>query len=1112
MINRSPLFSCPAAAWRVGVAVVLFAAALPAQFVRGTILGNVTDDTGASMPSAEVTLTNIGTNETRTLTTDSSGSYVFPALLPGRYGLQVKRSGFKTQSVSDITLEVNQTARVDVKLPVGDVSERIEVSASAVLLKTDTSEISHVVTNKQIVDLPLNGRDYLQLARLAPGVIPSRAGATAGQKGVSRSVNSVGARDTSVSFLLDGVDTNDVSFQTPSVTPSIDAIQEFKVLQNAYSAEFGRGATQILAAMKSGNNEWHGSLFEFHRNDKLASRSFFQPGKAAPLKQNQFGGTLGGPVRKDRTFFFVNYEGQRIRTGGTGFGFVPTAQQLQGDFSAPGDPRIYDPLTFNAADRTRQQFPGNRIPASRLSQRGLKIADQFPDPNFSGLVGRNYANDVAQKNDNNQGNARVDHRFGDSDSIFVRYSILDYIRTRFGTIPLTGTLDDVRGQNAALNWVHTFSPSVLNELRVGFNRNRYLTPPEGSVGENPARDLFGFSNTTTDPVTSSGLPAFSFTGGFSGLGPGSQFPQNAITQTWQLVDNVTWVRGAHSLKTGIDFRRTRLTQLVANNDRGSFSFTGQFTNLPSAAAGTGSAIADLLLGHPLSAAAAAGDQLGHNYTNLYSFYFQDDWKVSSRLTVNLGVRYEYSTPWREKLNRFTIVDFDDPRGRLLLAGTSNAFVPGQGIVDAGRKISETIVDSDLNNWAPRVGLAFRPSGRTVIRAGFGTFFDIQEGNEAQFLRNNAPFFFVQNYSSDALVPTLQLDTLFPSGANLPSGTIQPFTLSTYRTPYILQWNLNIEREIMSNLLLEVGYAGSKGTHLLRRTNFQQWDGILVKDPANPTPLASRVRFPNFSPTVIIGSENGGSSTFHGLITKLERRFANGLSFLGSYTFSKAIDDAHSSSNFTGTPSNAQCRCDLRGNKGPSAYDITHRTVVSFGYELPFGKGKRWLDAGGVLNKVTGGWQINGIVSAQSGPPFQINTQGDNANIGTGAGSGNNQRPNVAGDEYGGIDRDADIKKRGVDPGTYYFNRTAYAMPPLFRLGNLGKNTLRGPGAASADLSLFKNTSISERINTQFRAEFFNALNQTAFGIPGTLLGTPTFGVITGASGGRVIQFGLKILF
>ena len=1091
--------------------LVLLPAIALAQFVRGSILGVVSDETGAVIPKASVILRNTGTNETRSAVTDDAGSYSFPALLPGAYTIEVKQAGFKSRLVSDVNLEVNQTARIDVKMAVGDVAEQIEVRSDAVLLKTDTSEIGHVVTNKQIVELPLNGRDYLQLARLIPGVVPSRAGATAGQKGVARSVNSVGARDTSVSFLLDGVDTNDVSFQTPSVTPSIDAIQEFKVLQNAYSAEFGRGATQILTAMRSGSNQWHGSLFEFNRNDKLASRSFFQPGKPAALKQNQFGGTVGGPIIKDRTFFFVNYEGQRVRTGGTGFGFVPTAQQAQGDFSAAGDPRIFDPLTFDPATRTRQQFPGNRIPADRFSPRALKIAALFEQPNFTGRPGQNYARDVGQINDNNQGNARVDHRFGDKDSIFVRYSILDSLRTRYGTIPLTGTLDDIRGQNAALNWVRTISPALLNELRLGFNRNKYLTPPEGSIGDNPARDLFGFTNTTTDPTTSFGLPAFTFTGGYSGLGPGSQFPQNAITQTWQLVDNLTWSRGAHTLKTGIDFRRTRLTQLVANNDRGSFSFTGQFTNLPSAAAGTGSAIADLLLGYPLNAAAAAGDQLAHNYTDLYSFYVQDDWKVGSRLTLNLGVRYEYSTPWREKLNRYTIIDFDDPRGRLLLAGTSQAFVPGVGIVDAGREISRTIVDPDLNNWAPRVGLAYRPLDRTVVRAGYGIFYDVQEGNEAQFLRNNAPLFFVQNYSSDPLVPGLRLDNLFPSGASLPSGAIQPFTISTTRSPYVQQWNFNIERELMGNLLFEVGYVGSKGTHLLRRTNFQQWDGILAADPANPTPLAQRVRFPNFSPTVIIGTENGGSSTFHGLITKLERRYASGLSFLASYTYSKAIDDSHSSSNFTGTPSNAQCRCDLRGNKGPSAYDLTHRAVISYSYELPFGSGKR-LWSSGAAAKIAGGWQLNGITYWQSGPPAQINTQGDNANIGSGAGSGNNQRPNLVGDQFGGIDTGASIKRRGIDPGTFYFNRDAYAMPPLFRLGNLGKNTIRGPGSAGTDFSVLKNTAITERIGTQFRAEFFNILNQNNFGLPGLLLGTPTFGIINSSSGGRVIQFGLKVLF
>jgi hypothetical protein len=1088
------------------------AACLQAQFVRGAVVGTVTDESGAVIPNAQLALKNQGTNELKNSTSDSSGNFTFPALLPGFYSLEIKQAGFKTRLVSDIKLEVNQTARVDVKLAVGEVAERIEVIAAAMLLKTDTSEIGHVVTNKQIVELPLNGRDYLQLARLIPGVVPSRAGATAGQKGVSRSVNSVGARDTSVSFLLDGVDTNDVSFQTPSVTPSIDAIEEFKVLQNAYSAEFGRGATQILTALKAGNNQWHGSLFEFNRNDKLASRSFFQPGKPAALKQNQFGGTLGGPVLSNRTFFFVNYEGQRVRTGGTGFGFVPTEAYVQGNFSTPGDPRIFDPLTFDAATRRRQQFANNRIPASRFSQRALKIAPLFQKPNFAGRPGQNFAREVGQMNDNNQGNLRIDHRFGSKDNFFVRYSVLDSFRTRYGTIPLTGTLDDVRGQNSALNWVRTLTPSLVNELRIGFNRNRYLTPPEGSIGENPSRDLFGFANTTTDPVTSFGLPGIGFTGGYSGLGPGSQFPQNAITQTWQLVDNVTLVRGPHTLKTGIDFRRTRLTQLVANNDRGSFSFTGQFTNLPATPAGTGSPIADLLLGFPLTAAAAAGDQLAHMYTELYSAYLQDDWKITPRLTLNLGLRYEYSTPWREKLNRFTIVDFDDPRGRLLIAGTSQAFVPGQGIVDAGRSFSKTIVDSDRNNWAPRVGLAFRPMERTVVRAGYGIFYDVQEGNEAQFLRNNAPFFFVQNYSSDPLVPNLPLDTLFPSRASLPSGSIQPFTISTMRTPYLQQWNFNIEREVMRNLLWEAGYVGSKGTHLLRRTNFQQWEGILVQDPARPTPLAQRVRFPNFSPTVIIGTENGGSSTFHGLITKLERRYSSGVSFLFSYTYSKAIDDSHSSSNFSGTPSNAQCRCDLRGNKGPSAFDISHRGILSFGYEMPFGRGRPFLSGGGASNKLFGGWQMNGIVYAQSGPTAQINTQGDNANIGTGAGSGNNQRPNLVGNQFDGIDQGADIKNRGVNVGSFYFNRAAYALPPLFRLGNLGKNTFRGPGGSSVDYSIFKNTSITERINTQFRAEFFNLFNQNNFGLPGLLVGTPAFGIINGSSGGRVVQFALKMIF
>jgi hypothetical protein len=1079
-----------------------------AQFQRGTIVGTVTDETGAAIPSASASLRNVGTNERRAVTADERGEYTFPSLLPGRYELTVQRQGFKQKVTGNIELQVNQTARIDVQLAVGDVAERIEVAAAALLLKTDTSEVGHVINNKQIIELPLNGRDYLQLARLIPGAVPSRAGATAGQKGVNRSVNIGGARDTSMAFLLDGIDTNDVSFQTPSVTPSIDAIQEFKVLQNAYTAEFGRGSTQILTALKSGSNDWHGSLFEFLRNDRLAARSFFQPGRAAPLKQNQFGGTLGGPLvlprlynGKDRTFWFINYEGQRVRTASTGFGLVPTPEQLNGDFSLAAEPRIFDPATFDAATRTRMPFAGNRIPAARFSARAGRVTPLFQRPNFSGLVGRNYAASPAQQDDNNQGNLRVDQRLSSKDNFFARYSVLDRFRTRLGIVPLSGTVDDVRGQNGALNWVRVLSPALLNEVRFGFNRNKFLTPPEGGVEGNPARDIFGFTNTTTNPTVAAAYPAFGFAQGISGLGPGSQFPANAITQTTQFVDNVTWVRGAHSLKMGIDFRRTRLSQVIANNDRGTVTFTGQFTSQPGVA-NTGHSIADFLLGFPLTAASAAGDAIAHNTNRMYAAYFQDDWKVSSRLTLNLGARYEYVSPWKERLNQFTVVDPSDAAGRLLIAGTSRAFVPGSGVIDTGGPaISNTILRPDRNNWAPRVGFAWRPLAQSVVRGGYGIFFDVQEGNEAQFLRFNPPFFFIQNLGSDPLVPSLRLDNLFPIPGG-PSGTIQPFSVDpSARMPYIQQWNLNIERELTGQMLLEIGYLGSKGTNLLRRSNFQQGANILVTDPARPAPLRDRVRFPNFSQNVVLGTDNGGSSTYHGFIVKVERRFSNGLAFLGSYTFSRTIDDTHSSSNFDNTPQNPQCRCDFRADKGLSAFHVQQRFVFSYNYELPLWKGRR-----------LGGWQINGITAIQSGPPFTINTPGDNANIGTGSGSSNNQRPNLVGDPSSGINNDAALVERGVTTGTFYFNRMAYAMPPLFRLGNVGKNTLIGPGLQNWDFSVFKNTAIRERLMAQFRAEFFNLPNHPNFGVPGRIFNTPTFGVITGASAGRIVQFGLKIVF
>jgi hypothetical protein len=1119
MFSMSSLYSRSGFIGWVAAALLAVSPAA-AQFQRGTILGAITDQTGAAVAKAKVTLKNLGTNEERTLVSDERGDYTFPSLLPGAYQVTGEASGFKTQVVGNIQLEVNQTARIDLQLTVGEMVQRVEATASLQLLQTDTSEVGAVITNKQIVDLPLNGRDYLQLARLIPGAIPSRAGATAGQKGVNRSVNVAGARDTSVSFLLDGIDTNDVVFQTPSVTPSVDAIQEFKLLANAYSAEFGRGSTQIITALKSGTNQWHSTLFEFNRNNSFAARNFFQPGAVARLNYNQFGGTFGGPVilpkihnGRDRTFFFVNFEGNRTRSGGAGFAFVPTADLRTGDFSGAGNPVIYDPSTFDAAARTRTPFPGNRIPSDRINPLAPKVLALYPSPNFSGQVGRNYTATLPGIDDSNNGNARLDHRFSNKDSVFGRYSILDRNHPQPSALQYNGITDNIRGQNVALNWVHVFSPTLLNEARAGMNRAKYFTTAIGSPTSNPAKDLFGFQNTISDPTVGFGLPAFTFSNGFTGIGPGTQYPANSVTQTYQYVDNFTVIRGAQTLKAGFDLRRTRLTSVVGNSARGSTTFTGQYTNLPSVAATTGSSMADLLLGVPQSIASSVGDGIAHDYTNLYSIYFQDDWKITSRLTLNLGVRYEYATPYVEKLDRFTILDTSDHTsgGRLLLANSSLAFQPGKGIVDVGTKHSRSLIPPDRNNVAPRVGFAYRPFSKTVLRGGAGVFYDVQEGNEAQFLRNNPPYLFAQNLAGDPFIPTFRLDNLFPSPTGSSTsgtiGSIQPFSEDpTNRVPYVAQWNLAMERELANNLTLEVGYVGSAGKKLLRRSNFQQGSHILA-DPANPLPLAQRVDYPNFSNNYIIGTDNGASSTYHGLLTKMERRFSNGFAFLFSYTWSHAISDAASSSNFDNTPSNPQCRCDWKSEKGPVAFDIRQRAVISYSYELPFGKGRRFLTAGGAVNKLVGGWQINGITSFQTGPPFTLATPGDNASIGSSA-----QRPNQVGDPYAGIDTSAPYQRRGVDAGTYYFNRAAFVLPPLFTLGNVGKNTLFAPGTQNWDFSLFKNTGITEKLNSQLHAEFYNILNHPNFGVPNRTINQPTTGVITSAAAPRIIQLGLKLIF
>ena len=1087
----------------------------PGQFFRGSIVGTITDPSGASIPGVRVSLTNQGTNELRETYSDQRGGYTLPALLPGLYTIETLLESFQTRVVKEIKLDVNQTARIDLTLEVGQVVERIEVTAPLLLLKQDSSEVGHVITNKQIVDLPLNGRDYLQLARLIPGATPSRAGATLARKGVNRSVNVAGARDTSVAFLVDGIDANDISFQIPTITPSIDTIQEFKLLQNSYTAEFGQGATQIIVSLKSGTNNWHGSLFEFHRNDKIAARSFFQPGKPGKLIQNQFGGSLGGPIVRDRTFFFVNYEGQRIRSGGASFGQVPTARQKAGDFSEPGDPQIFDPLTFDADTQTRQPFPNSVIPSDRMSDIGVKAASIWPDPNFSGTGGRNFTREPLRANDNDQGNVRVDHRLTDKDNVFGRYSIRDAFGTRPSLLPAAGSFDEIRGQNAALNWTRTFGPSLLNEVRIGFNRayNSEKASYDGEFGDNPALEFFGFQNTAIDPDLAFGLPAFSFTDGF--LGIRSKNALIYLTQRFQFVDNFTLVKGAHTVKAGVDIRRQRFKEITGGNERGGTSFQRRFSSQPGQSR-TGSSVADLLMGFPRQASLGGGDRIATLRNRLLAGYVQDDWKISSRFTLNLGLRYEYVSPWSENLNGLSVLDLEATNGgQVLLAGTSKAWIPGVGTVDSGKPpIPSTIIPRDLNNFAPRFGFAFRPFSKTVIRGGYGIFFDIQEGNETKFLFMNPPKTFSTSQTAGTFVPDVFLDNLFGPLVVRPEGfigrkganvrTVDPGSM---RTPYLQQWNLNIQRELVSNLLLEVGYLGTKGTHLLRRSNFQQGPDILVKDPANPAPLRKRVRFPNFGISRILGTENAAASNYHGLTAKIDRRFANGLGLLFGYTYSRTIDNAHSSSNFSNQPQNPQCRCDLKSEKGPSAFHIKQRAVFSYTYELPFGK-----SGGGALNKVIGGWQLNGIVAVQSGPATTINTAGDNASIGRGSGSANNQRPNLVGEQFGGIDTGAPITTRGVDAGTTYFNTAAFVLPPQFRLGNLGKGTLYGPGLANWDFSVFKNTKIGEKVTTQFRAEFFNILNKANFGGPGRFLGRRNFGVITGAGSGRIIQLGLKILF
>jgi hypothetical protein len=1146
---------------------VFFSSRALGQKDAGSIVGAVKDPSGAVVSNAKVTVSDVEHGIDFKTITNEEGEYVASPLKVGRYTVTVVQAGFKKAVSVPVDLDIQQRVAINITLQVGQISESVEVTGSAPLLETETSEMGQVVDKRRVANLPLNGRNFAQLALLTAGTAPSEPGSRdEGGFGFSAS----GARSLQNNFLLDGVDNNsnlpDLLNETNYVIqPSVEALQEFKVQTNAYGAEFGRGNGAIInAVIKSGSNALHGSAWEFLRNNKFDGRNFFDdPTKPTPpYKQNQFGASFGGPIYipgvydgHNRSFFFVDYEGLRIRQAQTQTAFVPGPAWRKGDFSDLIDyttptgldcngkttyaGEIFDarlaqttcgvPFGYNGGGQPINIIPPTPLVAGggSLDPLALRLAALYPQP--GALVnGNNFlANPVLQKSRNNF-DIRIDQTFSDKDNAFFRFSYEDQpsqIPGTFGGIADGGGffsgVEDDSYRSFASSWTHVFNPRLINEFRLGYNRVNSRRS-ELNANTDISSEL-GFPGVPFSPGIG-GLPQLTFND-VSTLGSPTFLPSIELQNSYTLSDNLTWVKGQHIWKYGTEIRREEFTIYQPASPRGNLGFSNTLTDNPSAPGTGGTGFASFLAG----LTDGGGINNLHNvdyFRYTYAFYAQDDWKVTPKLTLNLGLRYELFLPVTERKDQLATFDLTNPSTpTLIVPKDQNAQLTPTiaSQVHISPTGSRGLINKDLNNFAPRVGLAYQIQARTVLRAGYGIFYGGQENGPYSNPSPgfNPPFFVTQSFNAPCSAPSANPATLdcsvpglsflqngFPANALVDPNTPIFFSVDkNLRTPYMQQWHMSVQHELPGDSVFELTYAGSKGSDLYTFFNGNQ--AAPSSDPNSP--LAPRRPVPSID-AGIDWFRSTGHSNYNSLQASYEKRFSHGLQFQASYTWAHSLDIA-SNANLGPTQNNSDFR-DFRrpeSEYGNSDFDVRHRFVFSSIYELPFGHDRHFLGAAsGLTNQVVGGWQFGNIVTISTGNWYTVlDSNGNFANADGGAG-GVSQRPDQIGDP----------NAKPCVPGTV-FNTCAFADPPLGSFGNVGRNTIQGPGYRNWDFSIFKNFHTSEKTTLEFRSEFFNVLNHTNFlfaqpgpqsGNNATILGTPQFGFETAARDARKIQFALKFSF
>jgi hypothetical protein len=1110
--NSLSLRNIPNVLLRIAVFTVLIHPSVFAQIDTGAIVGSILDPSGAAVPKAAITVTNAATHEVLTTVSNSSGQYQFTGLRVGEYTVQAKAPGFSQQIVSSVQIDVQSRPSIDFTLKIGDASQTVQVESTAPLLNTQTADVGGVVQQKQIRDLPLNGRRYADLALLEAGIQkdPTVSNAAADR------FSSNGNLETQNYFSLDGIENNSGSTNlqegsVQTVQPPPDALSEFRVQTRTYSAEFGTSAGAVInASIKSGTDSFHGDVWEFVRNNHFDANTFLNNAGGVPrghFSQNQFGGTIGGPIIKHKTFFFGDAQDFRSSKATTILSTVPTPLMKTGNFT-----ELKPTLAAPGVAGQSACITGNIIAPSCIDPVGSKLLALYPDPNIPSLVARqgapgswtggsNYQFQYGIPNNTYSWDARVDHNINDNNRIFGRFSAYNVTRQ---DAPWTGnalagngnfaTQYQITGKSVALSWTDVLSSGMVNEIRAGFTRDNANSLPIGVTLGTSAATQFGLTGIPSGPFNA-GLPPINITG-LQRLGTAPWRPQVQIAQVWQLLDTLSWLKGNHSLKFGFESRHTSDNFLDAQSLQGQITSSGIYTG------NVGLGVADFLLGD-VSTASFTTPAIVHNYKQGYSFFGQDTWRVRPNLTINLGLRYELFSPLLNHQN--AISNF-----------INDAFVTATG----GDWFARGLVHPDKNDFAPRFGFAYQATKKLVLRGGFGIFYqhDVRIGSES-VLGENPPAFYDQSLaqSPGSVTPVFFLKNGFPATQFGP----QILNLTTLqiraqdpnqRTPYVQQVSFGPQWEISQSTVLDISYVGNFGRkeNRLRNANQGIVTGFLNGAPVTLFPyanLSTNVNTLAGSHAYLELATNDGNTNYNGLLVSLKRRFGKGLTYGISYTFSKNLADFVDNLTGGSTPANAY---NYSLERSFSPFDVKHRFVANALYVLPIGKGGLILNNNSMASRMIGGWQLNGVLTLQSGLPFSVAAPDASATGGSHA-----SRANCIGDPFVGATTDPAQLAGATAPG-FFLNPAAFSLATTGTFGTCAPRKFHGPGIENLDMSIFKSFAVTERYKVEFRSEFFNTYNHVNFGNPSANAAPaslPTFGKLLSTIGDpREIQFALKVYF